>query len=169
MKTTDLLLDAFGRIAEEVADTVEGLGEEQLAFRPGPGANSIAWLVWHLTRVQDNHVAEAAGEPEIWIGGRLGRPVRAVAGPRRHRLRPQRRARSAKVRASAELLAGYPTRSASGPAGTSPSLDDEALDRVVDERWDPPVTLGVRLVSVIGDDMAHLGQAQYVRGLQQRA
>ena len=91
MKTTDLLLDAFGRIAEEVGDTVEGLSEEQLAFRPGAGANSIAWLVWHLTRVQDNHVAEAAGEPEIWLAGRLGRPVRAVAGPGRHRLRPQRR------------------------------------------------------------------------------
>ena len=39
------------------------------------------------------------------------------------------------------------------------------LDRVVDEAWDPPVTLGVRLVSVIGDDLEHVGQAAYVRGL----
>jgi hypothetical protein len=40
------------------------------------------------------------------------------------------------------------------------------LDRVVDKRWDPPVTLGVRLVSVVDDDAQHVGQAAYVRGLQ---
>ena len=75
----------------------------------------------------------------------------------------------AKVRASAELLTGYADAVGERTCRYLASLDDEALDRVVDERWDPPVTLGVRLVSVIGDDMAHLGQAQYVRGLQQRA
>ncbi|HZP28320.1 MAG TPA: hypothetical protein VFC99_05175, partial [Acidimicrobiia bacterium] len=42
------------------------------------------------------------------------------------------------------------------------------LDRVVDESWDPPVTLGVRLVSVVNDDVAHAGQAAYVRGLLER-
>ena len=44
-------------------------------------------------------------------------------------------------------------------------LSEADLDRVVDERWDPPVTLGVRLVSVISDDLQHAGQAAYLRGL----
>jgi uncharacterized damage-inducible protein DinB len=168
MKTTDLLLDAFGRIAEEVGDTVEGLSEEQLAFRPGTGANSIAWLVWHLTRVQDNHVAEAAGEPEVWLedgwADRFGLSLDSADTGYGHSVEDV-----AKVRASAELLTGYADAVGERSRRYLSSLDDEALDRVVDERWDPPVTLGVRLVSVIGDDMAHLGQAQYVRGLQQRA
>ncbi len=168
MKTTDLLLDAFGRIAEEVADTVEGLSEDQLAFRPGPGANSIAWLVWHLTRVQDNHVAEAAGEPELWLEDgwvdRFGLSLDPADTGYGHSVDDV-----AKVHASAELLTGYADAVGERTRRYLASLDDEALDRVVDERWDPPVTLGVRLVSVIGDDMAHLGQAQYVRGLQQRA
>jgi uncharacterized damage-inducible protein DinB len=168
MKTTDLLLDAFGRIAEEVGDTVDGLSEEQLAFRPGTGANSIAWLVWHLVRVQDNHVAEAAGEPEIWLedgwADRFGLSLDPADTGYGHSVDDV-----AKVRASAELLTGYADAVGERSRRYLSSLDDEALDRVVDERWDPPVTLGVRLVSVIGDDMAHLGQAQYVRGLQQRA
>ncbi len=42
------------------------------------------------------------------------------------------------------------------------------LDRVVDERWDPPVTLGVRLVSVLADDLQHAGQAAFVRGVLER-
>ena len=41
------------------------------------------------------------------------------------------------------------------------------LERVVDERWDPPVTLAVRLNSVLSDDLQHVGQAAYVRGLVQ--
>ena len=49
---------------------------------------------------------------------------------------------------------------ASYVAGLAP----EDLDRVVDERWDPPVTLAVRLVSVISDDLQHAGQAAYARG-----
>jgi Protein of unknown function (DUF664) len=47
-------------------------------------------------------------------------------------------------------------------------VTDTDLDRIVDDRWDPPVTLGVRLVSVIADDLQHAGQAAYVRGVLQR-
>lgn len=39
------------------------------------------------------------------------------------------------------------------------------LDRIVDRRWDPPVNMGVRLVSVADDSLQHLGQAAYARGL----
>jgi uncharacterized damage-inducible protein DinB len=167
MKSTDLLLDAFGRISEEVADTVEGLSEEQLTFRAGPAANTIAWLVWHLTRVQDNHVAEAAGEPEIWVSEgwveRFGLPLDPSDTGYGHSSEEV-----TALRAPAQLLAGYHEAVAERTRRYVASLDDAALDRVVDERWDPPVTLGVRLVSVIGDDTAHLGQAQFVRGLQRR-
>ena len=53
-----------------------------------------------------------------------------------------------------------------GTGLASPSICVD--DRVVDERWDPPVTLGVRLVSVISDDLQHVGQAAYLRGLADR-
>ena len=61
MTSAELLVDAFGRIREVVHQVVDGLTPEQLAFRVGPEANSIAWLVWHLTRIQDDHLADAAG------------------------------------------------------------------------------------------------------------
>ena len=168
MKSTDLLLDAFGRIRDEVAETVSGLGDEPLTFRADPGANTIAWLVWHLTRVQDNHVAEAAQEPEVWTAdGWVGRfalsldPADTGYGHRPEDV--------AAVRAPADLLVGYHDAVVERTRRYVAGLGDDDLDRVVDERWDPPVTLGVRLVSVIGDDMAHLGQAQYVKGLLERA
>ena len=45
---------------------VEGLSDDQLAARAGRDANPIAWLVWHLTRVQDDHVADVAGTEQVW-------------------------------------------------------------------------------------------------------
>lgn len=48
-------------------------------------------------------------------------------------------------------------------------VTDGDLKRAVDESWDPPVTLAVRLVSVISDGRQHAGQAAYVRGLVKRA
>jgi hypothetical protein len=48
------------------------------------------------------------------------------------------------------------------------SITDDDLPRIVDTSFDPPVTLAVRLVSVISDDLQHAGQAAFVRGLIER-
>src|SRR6476620_3566718 len=66
MTPTELLKDAFTRILESAERVVDGLSEDQLAARPGPDANPIGWLVWHLARVQDDHVADVAGIEQVW-------------------------------------------------------------------------------------------------------
>ena len=70
---------------------------------------------------------------------------------------------------TAELLVGY--HDAVHDLATVQylrGLDEPELGRIVDTSWDPPVTLGVRLVSVIADDLQHVGQAAFVRGILQR-
>ncbi|PZF81964.1 mycothiol transferase [Jiangella anatolica] len=167
MHGPDLLIDAFGRIRERVHATVGGLTPSQLAHRVDPDANSIAWLVWHLTRIQDDHVAEVAGIDQVWSsGGWAGRfdlPFPAGATGYGHTS-----ADVAAVRADPELLIGYHDATHEITEGFLRELDDETLDRVVDEGWDPPVTMGVRLVSVIGDNYQHIGQAAFVRGIVTR-
>ena len=72
------------------------------------------------------------------------------------------------MRAGAELLLGYHDdvhRQTSAFLGTLAAPD---FDRVVDRSYDPPVTLGTRIVSVIADDLEHAGQAAFVRGVLQR-
>lgn len=66
MVTADVLVDAYGRIREEVADVLGGASGETLVWRPDPEANTIAWLIWHLTRVQDDHLAAAFGRRQVW-------------------------------------------------------------------------------------------------------
>jgi uncharacterized damage-inducible protein DinB len=165
VKTAELLEDAFSRVREVVHDVVRGLTAEQLAYRPGPEANSICWLIWHLTRVQDDHVSEVADTEQVWTGdgwsGRFNLPFDDFATGY-----GQSAADIAKVRVSSgDLLTGYYDAVHAKTLSFVRTLTDADLDRIVDERWDPPVTLGVRLVSVIDDDAQHAGQAAYLRGL----
>jgi hypothetical protein len=168
MTGTELLVDAFGRIHEEVQAVVDGLDEEQLAARPDPDANSIAWLVWHLSRVQDDHVLGVLGEEQVYTAGgwvaRFGLPFDPAAHGYGHTSKDVAAVRGI----SAQLLAGYQEAVHQATVALLGPLGDADYDRVVDERWDPPVTLGVRLVSVLADGLQHVGQAAYVRGLIER-
>jgi hypothetical protein len=163
--TADVLTDGFGRVRDAVHRAVEGLTADELAFRADPEANPIGWLVWHLARVQDDHVAEVAGREQVWTADgwaeRFGLPFEPDAigyG--------QSSEEVAQVRVgSADLLTGYLNAVHEQTIGYLRGLGDADLDRVVDESWDPPVTLAVRLVSVLNDDLQHAGQAAFVRGL----
>ena len=160
----DLLIDGFDRVRDTVREVVDGLDEEALTFRPGGGANPIAWLVWHLTRVQDDHIADVAGGAQLWTSGgwverfRLPFDVTATGFG-------QRSEEVGQVRAPAELLSAYQEAVHDSTVEYLRGLPDADYPRVVDERWDPPVTLGVRLMSVLNDGTQHAGQAAYVRGL----
>ena len=160
-----LLLDAFDRISGLVGRVVDGLDEDELAARPNGRANSIAWLVWHLSRIQDDHVAGVAGTDQIWLAGgwadRFGLDLSPDDTGYGHGS-----ADVAAVRASAELLRGYHAAVAERHGRFVRGLSAADLDRVVDTNWNPPVTLGVRLVSVVSDCLQHLGQAAYARGLE---
>lgn len=166
--TSELLTDAFDRIAGTVHSVLDGIADAALVHRPDPSANTVAWLVWHLTRVQDDHVAEVAGTEQVWLGegfrDRFGLPLEAEDTGYGHR--PDE---VAAVRAGAAALREYHDAVHDRTVAYLRSLTDADLDRVVDENWDPPVTLAVRLVSVIADDLEHAGQAAYVRGLAERS
>jgi hypothetical protein len=168
MDVNDLLVEVYGRQPELVRDAVVGLSAEQLRWAPDWGANSIGWLVWHLTRVQDHHVAELLDEDQIWVTGawaaRLG--VRPDPHDTGYGHTP---AQVAAVRPDgAEALLAYFTAVHRRTLAMLRGLTPQDLDRIVDKRWDPPVTLGVRLVSIADDDAQHVGQAAYVRGLLPR-
>ncbi|MGW0698478.1 mycothiol transferase [Streptomyces sp. NPDC002867] len=164
MRTADLLADAFGRVREAVHEAVEGLVAEDLAARLDEGGNSVAWLVWHLTRIQDDHVADAADREQVWTSqdwaSRFALPFPDAATGYGHTVKDV----AAVCPDSARLLLGYYDAVHEETLRFVRTLDDAALDRVVDTSWNPPVTLGVRLVSVISDDLQHAGQAAFVRG-----
>lgn len=165
MDVSAVLTDGFGRVREEVHAAVEGLTTAQLAVRLDPGANSVAWLVWHLTRVQDDHLADAFGTEQVWTSGgwadRFGLPFAPSATGYRHGTQDV----AALAGTPADLLLGYHDAVHAQTVHLLADVDADDLDRIVDTSWDPPVSLGVRLVSVISDDLQHAGQAAFVRGV----
>lgn len=163
----DLLIDALGRVKESVHAAVEGLDEKQVKHRLDPQANSIGWLVWHLTRVQDDHLAEVAGTAQLWTSQRwaqrFGLPFDDAAIGYGHSS-----VEVAAVHAPVDLLLAYHDAVHQSSVAWLQTVEDVDLSRVVDERWDPPVTLAVRLVSVVDDCVQHAGQAAFVRGVVER-
>jgi hypothetical protein len=168
MDTKALLIDAFGRIEEEVDRSLAGIDASGLAYRPDPTANSIGWLIWHLTRVADMHIAEIRDVDQLWVSdgwatrfglepdpwnvgyGHAPEQVAAIQPDGTQVLQEYWDAVWARTR---EVLA---------------ETDPTSLDEIIDRRWDPPVTLGVRLVSIADDAIQHAGQAAYVKGLLER-
>jgi len=163
---TEILLDAFGRVNEAVQRVMDGSDQEMLAFRPEPGTNSIAWLVWHLTRVQDTHVSRFALRDQRWTAEgwheRLGLPFEAADRGIGHTAKDV----ALLGAVQGQLLLGY----FDAVHKTSVSLLAELdFSEIVDTSYDPPVSVGVRLVSVISDNIQHAGQALFVRGIYERS
>lgn len=169
MQATDVLRDGFERIRGLVGATAGGLDADALVSRPGPEANSIGWLLWHLTRVQDDHVAEVLGTGQVWTDREwaeaFGLPAGSTDTGFGHTseqvasIRPQ----------GPETLTEYHEAVAARTLAWLETLGPDDLDRVVDRSYDPPVTLGVRLVSVLEDVAQHVGQAAFLRGLVTRS
>ena len=169
MDVPALLLDLYGRIPPLAEEAAHGLTADQLATAPAPGANTIAWLVWHLARVEDSHVAELLETDQFWTAGdwaaRCGMepdPSNTGYGHGAEQvleIRPD----------SPDVLLGYLKVVRERTDRMLKGLTPGDLDRVVDTRWDPPVTLGVRLVSIADDCIQHAGQAAYVRGILTKA
>ena len=168
LMSAELLSEAFDRISTVVHSALTGASIEVLTFRVDPGANTMSWLIWHLTRVQDGHIADLMGEDQVWTSegwvDRFDLPFDPGATGY-----GQSAGQVAAVRAEAELLGGYYDAVHVRTINYLRTLTQKDLARIVDTSWDPPVTMAVRLVSILSDDLQHAGQASYVRGLAMRA
>ena len=164
METSELLIDIFGRARQLYVETAQELDLEAAHRRPDGAGNPVVWLLWHTARVQDDHVAGLSGGQQAWHVGwseRFGLPFEAGDIGYGHTSEDVDAVRVERMddlvdyhEAVHQLTLEYLER-----------LDAAELDRVVDNRWDPPVTAGVRLVSLLADCLQHLGQAGYVKGL----
>lgn len=160
-----LLLDGYGRIGEGVPAVIEGLSVEELLWRPDAQANHIAWLVWHLARQQDDQLAHLGGLPSRWLDhdwvSRFDLPYPRDA----HGYGMSDSEVGAFRLDDPSLLTAYHADVHDLTAQVIASLTPVWLDEVIDRNWDPPVTAGVRIVSIVDDAAKHLGQAEYLRGL----
>ncbi|PWB97205.1 mycothiol transferase [Salinibacterium hongtaonis] len=165
---TAVLADSYGRVRESVLHVTRGLTADQLSYRVDGEANSIAWLIWHLTRVQDDHVADAMGAEQVWTARGFAQDFGLPFPPSATGYGQSADEVAAVQGVSVDQLVAYHEAVCARTLEFIAILSDDDLDRVIDTSWDPPVTLAVRLVSVIADDLQHVGQAAFIRGVTER-
>ena len=166
MDIAALLEELYGRIPDAAEAAVAGVPKERLTEAPREGANTIAWLIWHVARVQDHHISELMGEKQLWADNaawsqRFGLTPDPHNTGYGHNPQDVAAVRPDDGGALLDYLEAVMRRTRAFLRGLAP----DELDRIVDRRWDPPVTMGVRLVSVADDNLQHTGQAAYLRGL----
>ncbi|MEO7754343.1 MAG: DinB family protein [Terracoccus sp.] len=163
-----VLVDGFERIRDGVPSLLDGLGADELRWRPDEDANPIGWLVWHLSRQQDAQVADLTGSEPVWTAAdwcsRFGLPYE----PSAHGWGQSSQEVGAFDATDTGLLADYQGAVHNATVAALAGFSAQDYGRVIDDRWDPPVTVVARLVSVLDDAAKHLGQAEYVKGLVQR-
>ena len=163
----NVLREVYSRVPPLVREVLEGLDADALLWRPGPDANPIGWLVWHLVRVQDHQLSEVFGADQLWVSGDWAGRFGLEPDPNDLGYgHTTEQVAAVRAGSAADLLAYLDAVN----ERTEAWLDDPGdLERIVDDSWDPPVTLGVRLVSVADDCIQHVGQAAYIKGLLNRS
>jgi uncharacterized damage-inducible protein DinB len=163
MDVRGVLTEGFGRIAELYPEIADGLDERALHERPEGTGNPIGWLLWHLARVQDDHIADLAGQSQVWATWqqRFGLDNGTDDVGYGHTSKQVDAIRIEDV----GLLTAYHHEVTLATARYLGGVDEQELEREIDQSWDPPVTAGVRLISIQADCLQHLGQAAYVKGL----
>ncbi len=168
MQTLDLVRDSFGRVHALIPAVLDGMGGDDLLWRPDAEANPIGWLIWHLTRIEDDRLAELSHLEQVWSSDgwyqRFGLPYVKTANG--FRMTPTEvglfNTRDTRFLNGYAAAVWHQTQAILG------SLTEDDLDQVIDRRYTPPVTVGIRLASVLVETSQHVGQAGYVRGLRER-
>lgn len=168
MTGIDILRDLASRPLQAAERLRPQLDEQTLDAHPGGHPNSVAWLLWHAAREMDVQLASLAGTTEVWESG--GFAERTGLGEQGAEIGYGHSAEQARAITLSEPgpVLEYLAATTGALQEHLSGLDEQMLDAVIDESWDPPVTYGVRLVSLIDDAAQHIGQAAYVVGMPAR-
>lgn len=168
MDALDILRDLTSRPRTAAAALGDQLNPVSLNARPGGHDNSVAWLLWHTGREIDVQLAGLTGDEQVWTA--RGFDARFALGELGDSVgygHSSAEARRIVVEDGTALLE-YVDAALTAIDGYLEMVTAADLDETVDEQWDPPVTRGARLVSIVDDAVQHIAQAAYVLGMPLR-
>ena len=168
MEWHEIVSAGYEGVLKTLERALDGLTEDDLNWQPSSDCNSIGWLTWHLTRVQDGLIASLMGEEQLWIGdewhAKFGRPSDAKDVGAGHTPQDVAEFKSP----DAKTLLDYHRAVLERSQRYFPTLSENDLDRELDDpRFQPPPKVGAFLILILSDGLQHAGQVAYLRGLRQ--
>lgn len=145
-----------------IHQATEGLTDEQIYYQPSSDTNSMAWLIWHLSRWRDNISAAIAGEPQVWVSE--GWAQRFDFDPGRTGLGDSLE-QVAAFRVERNLILGYASAAHNALVNRVSRMTPEDFDKEIEYLPGSPRPAWRALISVMGDSSEHTGQINYLRGM----
>ena len=167
MKWQQLVTDIYERISQEFEAALDGLTMDDLNKQPCPGCNSMGWLTWHRTRCQDKNIAELLGEEQFWTKDNWYAKFNPTFDPIDtgigHSIEDTVAFRSPGASTLLEYHRAVLERS---KRYITSELSETELNREFNKPKYPTITnVRTSLMRSINDNMQHLGQISYVRGM----
>ena len=166
MRWQYLMVDAYQQMSQELEQVLDGLMVEDLHQRPSPGANPIGWLAWHVTRSCDRLLGDVVLGEQIWISEgwhkKFNRPPDLNDTGVGH---TDAQVDGLEI-ADVKTLLDYHRAVIKPLLRYLDRLTENELDRECANSQHPGTTRAVhsRLIGAL-NNMQHVGQAGYVRGL----
>jgi len=162
MEARKLILNSLEQSQGYLTKALDGLTQEEAAWSPGVECNSITFILWHLSRVEDffvNRVIQRQKElyeAENWQE-KLGTPVKAY----QYTVEELQAWPVPKL----EVLREYANSVREKTLALIQSIPPEKLSELA--RPDrPPDTIGDILSRISTEIAMHVGQIAYLRGVQ---
>ena len=168
MEWNNVLSGGYENVLKTLERALDGLSEDDLNWQPNPECNSIGWLVWHLTRVQDGLISSSMGEEQLWIKdgwhAKFGRRADAQDVGAGHTPKDLARFKSP----GASVLLDYHRAVMERSKRFFATLSKVDLDKEFKGPMSqPPRNIGTILIMTLSDNLQHAGQVAYIRGLRQ--
>lgn len=162
MECAEFITGIFMQISRVLETTLDGLTEDEINQQPDPSCNSISWMVWHLTRVQDMFIARLSGNEQVWIAEKWYERFGRKADPRDAGYGHQPEDLVIFNAPDTKTLLDYHHATLEKTKQYTNKLSPEELERVIDDGRAP--TVAMRLTAFISDNLQHAGQVAYLRG-----
>ena len=163
---TEAIMAALERNWEMVDAAQAGLDDATLARRPTDQCNSIAWILWHMSRVADTFIhTRLQSKPQLWVQDGWHPKFGMSSDPEDRGVGWTAQQVASWLAPSREVQLGYYEAVKGGTRVYLSSLTYTDLEK---RRVIPPVaeprTVAAALGQMTWDNIAHGGQIAYLRG-----
>ena len=164
MKGAKILSDMLEMSDSLVRRALEGLTDADLIKRPSDQDNTIGWLMWHKTRVEDIAFADASGEEQFWISDKWHEKFGMEPNPGQMGFRGFARTSDEPRVQERKTFSATPTPFGRARLRCWRASRPRTSTRKSPPRWARPSKSGTTSGRVAADNIQHGGQICYLRG-----